>query len=47
MEPGQVGVYRIDVRVPLGVRQGLQIPLTVLQGSSKTVVTVRVIEGND
>jgi len=46
LEPGQVGVYRIDVQVPHGVRQGLQIPLTVRQGSSQTVVAVRVIEGN-
>ena len=47
MQPGEVGVYRIDVQVPAGVRQGLQIPLTVAQGTAQTVVAVRVIEGNN
>ncbi|MFN0172590.1 MAG: hypothetical protein ACKV22_39930 [Bryobacteraceae bacterium] len=47
MQPGEVGVYRIDVQVPAGVRQGLQIPLKVAQGSAETVVAVRVIEGNN
>jgi uncharacterized protein (TIGR03437 family) len=41
---GQVGVYRIDVNVPQGVQQGLQIPLTISQGGSASTVYVRVVQ---
>ncbi len=43
LTPGQVGVYQINARVPVTVPTGLEIPLTIQQGSITTSVTVRVI----
>ena len=43
LTPGQVGVYQINARVPVNVPTGLEIPLTIQQGSITTSVTVRVI----
>ena len=42
--PGQIGVYQINVKVPYGVQQGLQIPLTIRQGAAETTLAVRVVE---
>jgi uncharacterized protein (TIGR03437 family) len=41
---GQIGVYRIEVNVPQGVQQGLQIPLTISQGGGESTVYVRVVQ---
>jgi len=43
LTPGQVGVYQINARVPVNVPTGLEIPLTIQQGSVTTSVLVRVI----
>lgn len=44
LAPGQVGVYQINVSVPFGIQQGLQIPLTITQGAGETAVNVRIVE---
>ena len=41
--PGEVGVYQINATVPLGVPQGLTIPLNIDQGGSSTTLNVRVV----
>ena len=41
--PGQVGVYRISVTVPDGIKDALEAPLTIRQGSNSTAVPVRVV----
>jgi uncharacterized protein (TIGR03437 family) len=41
--PGEVGVYKIDAKVPWWVRTGFEVPLTVRQGGSETTLTVRVV----
>ena len=41
--PGQVGVYRISVTVPDGIKDALESPLTIRQGSNSTAVPVRVV----
>jgi len=43
MAPGEVGVYQIDAFVPYGVPLGLDVPLTVFQGSGSTTVDERVV----
>ncbi len=43
LTPGQVGVYQINARIPADVPTGLEIPLTIEQGSVTTSVLVRVI----
>ena len=43
LTPGQVGVYQINARVPASVPTGLEIPLSIQQGSVTTSVIVRVI----
>ena len=43
--PGQIGIYRIDVNVPKGIQQGLDIKLTVRVGSiTSNEYSVRVVE---
>ena len=42
--PGEVGVYQIHALVPGWAPTGMQVPLTITQGSSSTTVTVRVIK---
>lgn len=44
LSPGSVGLYQINVSVPSNVPLGLQVPLTINQGTSSTTVTVRVVE---
>jgi uncharacterized protein (TIGR03437 family) len=41
--PGEVGVYQINATVPLGVPQGLSIPLNINQGGASTTLNVRVV----
>lgn len=44
LTPGSVGVYQINVVVPFkGVPTGFDIPLTVSQGGSSTMIPVRVV----
>jgi uncharacterized protein (TIGR03437 family) len=43
--PGQVGTYQINVQMPLhNTDTGMQIPLTIKQGTYQTTVYVRVVE---
>jgi uncharacterized protein (TIGR03437 family) len=44
LSPGSVGLYQINVSVPSNVPLGLQVPLTINQGTSSTTVTVRVVD---
>jgi len=43
LAPGQVGVYQIKAFVPGWAPTGMQVPLTISQGSASTTVMVRVI----
>ncbi len=42
--PGQVGVYRIDAKVPPKPPTGVDVPLTIAVGGAVTAVNVRVVE---
>jgi uncharacterized protein (TIGR03437 family) len=42
--PGEVGVYQINALVPGWAPTGMQLPLTITQGSVSTTVAVRVIK---
>lgn len=44
LAPGQVGVYQINAKVGGNVRGALQVPLTVIQGTTQTKFDVRVID---
>ncbi len=44
LSPGQVGVYRIDAKVPQKPPAGVEVPLTISRGSGTTAVSVRVVE---
>jgi uncharacterized protein (TIGR03437 family) len=44
LTPGEVGVYQINALVPRAVPAGMQIPLTITQGSAATTLTVRVVD---
>jgi uncharacterized protein (TIGR03437 family) len=41
--PGQIGVYQINVAIPEGVPEGLEVPLTVTQGGNSTTLMIRVV----
>ncbi len=41
--PGDVGVYQIEVAVPIHIPEGFNIPLVISQGSSSTTLPVRVV----
>ena len=43
LTPGQVGVYQINVLVPVNAPQGFEVPLTIRQGEQVTTLSVRVI----
>ena len=43
LAPGEVGVYQIKALVPGCAPTGMQVPLTITQGSVSTTLTVRVI----
>jgi len=43
ISPGEVGVYQINVTVPGGVPQGLQVPLVISQSGASTSIPVRVV----
>jgi uncharacterized protein (TIGR03437 family) len=43
LEPGRIGVYRIDATVPWWVKTGQSLPLTIRQGTEETRVEVRVV----
>ena len=43
LTPGGVGVYQINALVPGWAPTGMQVPLTITQGSVSTTLTVRVI----
>ena len=40
--PGGIGIYQINVRVPLEVSDGQSVPLTIRQGGMSTTVAVQV-----
>jgi uncharacterized protein (TIGR03437 family) len=42
--PGSVGLYQINATVPMGVPQGLDIPLVINQGGMSTTLSVRVVK---
>lgn len=42
-QAGEVGVYRIDARVPWWVKSGNEVPLSIVQGGVQTIVPVRVV----
>ncbi len=44
LAPGQVGVYQINAVVPGDVPLGLEVPLSITQGSGATAVALRVVE---
>jgi uncharacterized protein (TIGR03437 family) len=44
LAPGYVGVYQINASVPGNAPLGLDIPLTINQGSSATSLSVRVVK---
>ncbi len=44
LEPGQIGVYQIDVNIPQGITEGDSIPLSLTQGGSTSTVGVRVVQ---
>ena len=41
--PGDVGVYQIEVSVPIHIPEGFNIPLVISQGSYATTLLVRVV----
>jgi uncharacterized protein (TIGR03437 family) len=44
LAPGQVGVYQINAQVPFKeVPTGMEIPLTISQGTYTTTLNVRVV----
>jgi len=43
LDPGQVGVYRVDVTVPYNVASAAQAALVVTAGTASTTVQVRVV----
>ena len=44
LDPGRIGIYRIEVTVPQGIQQGY-VPLYITQGGvSSAPVTVRVVQ---
>lgn len=44
LAPGEVGVYQINAFVPDNVPQGLELPLTIGQGTYTTTLSVRVVK---
>ncbi|HWQ55337.1 MAG TPA: hypothetical protein VN442_16745 [Bryobacteraceae bacterium] len=44
LAPGQVGVYQINATVPIRVPEGLDVPLSIVQGGSSTTLPVRVVK---
>lgn len=44
LTPGEVGVYQINALVPGWAPTGMQVPLTITQGSVSTTLTVRVVD---
>jgi uncharacterized protein (TIGR03437 family) len=40
--PGGIGIYQINVKAPLGVSEGDNVPLTIRQGGMSTTVAVQV-----
>ena len=43
LAPGEIGVYRVDIYVPWGIRGAAQSPLVITQGSTSTTTMVRVV----
>lgn len=43
LSPGSVGVYQINLFIPDSVPVGLDVPLTITQGTNSTTVSVRVV----
>ena len=42
--PGYVGLYQINATVPMGVPQGLDMPLVIEQSGGSTTLPVRVVK---
>jgi uncharacterized protein (TIGR03437 family) len=42
LTPGGIGIYQINVRAPLEVSDGQNVPLTIRQGGMSTTVSVQV-----
>jgi uncharacterized protein (TIGR03437 family) len=43
LAPGQVGVYQINARAPANISTGMDVPLTISQGSASTSINLRVV----
>jgi uncharacterized protein (TIGR03437 family) len=44
LSPGQIGVYQINAIIPIDTPLGVELPMTIGQGSGSTTFPVRVVE---
>ena len=44
LSPGYVGLYQLNVRVPIGAPLGAEVPLEVSAGNQSSKVSVRIVE---
>ncbi|MGD0581092.1 MAG: hypothetical protein ABSC08_19485, partial [Bryobacteraceae bacterium] len=43
LDPGQIGVYRVDVTVPHNIANAAQAALVITEGTASTTLLVRVV----